>query len=116
MLGDSRASLPNSIFYNEVPFSRTARRRLEALSEDSTDARKSLPADIRILARDVAKAEDVYSESARKLLEKLGRQEAFAERLGRSFVASFRHAEQFLNNTAKSTETQRSIALRLQTC
>ena len=114
VLGDSRASLPNSdLLAMKYRSAELLWRRLEALSEDSTDARKSLLADIRILARDVAKAEDVYSESARKLLEKLGRQDAaFAERLGRSFVASFRHAEQILEQYRNNpTETQRSIAL-----
>ena len=114
VLGDSRASLPNSdLLAMKYRSAELLWRRLEALSEDSPDARKSLLADIRILARDVAKAEDVYSESARKLLEKLGRQDAaFAERLGRSFVASFRHAEQILEQYRNNpTETQRSIAL-----
>lgn len=114
VLGDSRASLPNSdLLAMKYRSAELLWRRLETLSEDSTVARKSLLADIRILARDVAKAEDVYSESARKLLEKLGRQDAaFAERLGRSFVVSFRHAEQILEQYRNDpTETQRSIAL-----
>ena len=87
-------------------------RRLEASSADSKDARKSLLADIRTLARDVAKAGDVHAASARKLLEKLGGQDAaFAERLGRSFAASFRHAGKVLERYRKNpSETQRSVA------
>ena len=88
-------------------------RRLEASSVDSKDARKSLLADVRILARDVAKAGGIYAASARKLLEQLGRQDAaFADRLGRSFVASFRHAEEVLEQyRTNPSETQRSTAL-----
>ena len=112
-LGSNRASLLDpDLLAMKYRSAELLWRRLEASSADSKDARKSLLADIRTLARDVAKAGDVHAASARKLLEKLGGQDAaFAERLGRSFAASFRHAEKVLDHYRKNpTETQRSVA------
>ena len=112
-LGSNRASpLDPDLLAMKYRSAELLWRRLEASSADSKDARKSLLADIRTLARDVAKAGDVHAASARKLLEKLGGQDAaFAERLGRSFAASFRHAEKVLEHYRKNpSETQRSVA------
>ncbi|MDG1992061.1 MAG: hypothetical protein P8J43_06320, partial [Pirellulales bacterium] len=113
-LGNNRASPLNSdLLAMKYRSAELLWRRLEASSPDSKDARKSLLADIRSLARDVAKAGDVHAASARKLLEKLGGQDAaLAERLGRSFAASFRHAEKVLEHYRKNpSETQRSVAV-----
>ena len=112
-LGDNRTSpLDPDLLAMKYRSAELLWRRLEASSADSKDARKSLLADIRTLARDVAKAGDVHAASARKLLEKLGGQDAaFAERLGRSFVASFRHAGKVLERYRKNpSENQRSVA------
>ena len=113
-LGDNRDRAINSdLLAMKYRSAELLWRRLEASSADSKDARKSLLADIRTLARDVAKAGDVHAASARKLLEKLGGQDAaLAERLGRSFAASFRHAEKILEQyRTNPSGTQRSVAL-----
>ncbi len=113
-LGENRSSAINSdLLAMKYRSAELLWRRLEASSADSKDARESLLADVRTLARDVAKAGDVHAASARKLLEKLGGQDAaLAERLGRSFAASFRHAEKILDNYRKDpSATQRSVAL-----
>ena len=114
VLGDSPVSPLNSDYLAmKYRSAELLWRRLEASSVDSKDARKSLLADVRILARDVAKAGGIYAASARKLLEQLGRQDAaLADRLGRSFVASFRHAEEVLEQSRTNPiDTQRSAAL-----
>ena len=88
-------------------------RRFEAAPTASKATRDSLLADVRILARVVAKTDGVHAASARRLLEKLGRKDAaFAGRLSQSFMASYQHAEEVLAQYRKNpTESERSEAL-----
>ncbi len=88
-------------------------RRFEASPIAPKSNRDSLLADVRILARDVAKTDGVHAASARRLLEKLGRKDAaFAGRLSQSFMASYRHAEEVLAQYRKNpTDSARSEAL-----
>ncbi len=114
VLGDSPVSpLDSDYLAMQYRSAELLWRRQEALPAESKDARKSLLADVRILARDVAQAGDVHASSARKLLEQLGRQDAaLAERLGRSFEVSFRRADEVLEHYRQNpSETQRSVAL-----
>jgi tetratricopeptide (TPR) repeat protein len=114
VLGDSPVSpLDSDYLAMQYRSAELLWRRQEALPAESKDARKSLLADVRILARDVAQAGGVHASSARKLLEQLGRQDAaLAERLGRSFEVSFRRADEVLEHYRQNpSETQRSVAL-----
>ncbi len=114
VLGDSPVSPLNSDYLAmQYRSAELLWRRQEALPAESKDARKSLLADVRILAKDVAQAGGVHASSARKLLEQLGRQDAaLAERLGRSFEVSFRRADEVLEHYRQNpSETQRSVAL-----
>ncbi len=85
------------------------RRRLGASSSTPEATRDTLLADIRILARDVAKNGGIHAVSARNLLKKLGRKDAaFAGRLSQGFMASYQHAEEVLSQYRKNpTESKR---------
>jgi len=88
-------------------------RRFEASPTASKSTRDSLLADVRVLARDVAKTAGVHAASARRLLVKLGRKDAaFAGRLSQSFMASYQHAEEVLAQYRKNpTDSKRSESI-----
>ena len=114
VLSDSSVSLPSPDGLSmKCRAAELLWRRFEAAPTASKSTRDSLLADIRILARDVAKTDGVHAASARKLLEKLGRKDAaFAWRLGQSFMASYQHAEKVLTQFRKNpTDSERSKAV-----
>lgn len=88
-------------------------RRFESSPTTSKSTRDTLLADIRILARDVAKTAGVHAPSARRLLKKLGRKDAaIAGRLSQRFIALYQHAEEVLAQYRKNpTDSKRSEAL-----
>jgi|GEM_PF-1923973 hypothetical protein len=114
VLSDSSASLSNPDRLSmKCLAAELLWRRFEASPTASKSTRDSLLADVRVLARDVAKTAGVHAASARRLLVKLGRKDAaFAGRLSQSFMASYQHAEEVLAQYRKNpTDSKRSESI-----